>query len=112
MTRASGATRRPGRPRKPLPGPDPRQVGKVSAVTASEEAQLMRLPVVPTAPRLLDLEGASAYLAISIWTIRDMVASGKLARIRLPLKGEKDLRKLLFDREDLDRVIESSKEDV
>ncbi len=72
----------------------------------------MRLPVVATAPRLLDLEGASLYLAVSLWTIRDMVASGELKRVRLPLTKEKSLRKLLFDREELDRVIESSREEV
>ena len=64
----------------------------------------------PPTPRLLDTSGAAAYLGVSTWTIRDLEAAGHLPRVRLPLPGGKDLRKLLYDRTDLDRLIDTSKD--
>jgi hypothetical protein len=64
----------------------------------------------PVTPRLLDVDGAAAYLAVSAWTIRDLDAGGHLPRVRLPLPGGKELRRLLYDRTDLDRLIERSKD--
>lgn len=61
-------------------------------------------------PRLLDADGAAQYLGVSVWTVRDLEASGYLPRVRLPLPGGKDVRKLLYDRADLDRLIERSKD--
>lgn len=60
-------------------------------------------------PRLLDLKSAAAYLRVSPWTIRDLEASGTLRRVNVPLGMGKDLRKLLFDREDLDPLVDSWK---
>ncbi len=75
------------------------------------------------APRLLDLSNAARYLGISEWTLRDMEHARLLPRVRLPMPadvqkrprsgrsaGSGELRKLLFDREDLDKLIESWKE--
>jgi excisionase family DNA binding protein len=45
---------------------------------------------------------AADYLAVSYWTIRDWVESGKLASVRLP--GSRLLR---IERADLDRFIDS-----
>jgi hypothetical protein len=56
-------------------------------------------------PRLLDLEAAATYLSVSPWTIRDLEAKGVLPRVRVPLPGGGELRKLLFDKADLDRLI-------
>ena len=67
-------------------------------------------PRVPVTPRLLNAERAAAYLGVSTWTVRDLEAAGYLSRVRLPLPGGKDLRKLLYDRADLDRLIERSKD--
>jgi hypothetical protein len=39
-----------------------------------------------------------------------MEAAGVLPRVRVPLPGGRDLRKLLFDKADLDRLIEAWKE--
>jgi len=64
----------------------------------------------PVTPRFLDVSGAAAYLAVSEWTIRDLDAAGHLPRVRLPLPGGKELRRLLFDRTDLDRLVERSKD--
>ncbi len=62
-------------------------------------------PSEPTVPRLLNLKAAAAYLGVSPWTIRDLEAAGTLKRVSIPV-GRKDLRKLLFDRIDLDELIE------
>jgi excisionase family DNA binding protein len=56
------------------------------------------------APRLLDVEAAADYLGVSAWTIRDLVERGSLSRVALP-----GVRRLLFDRCDLDGLIESSR---
>jgi hypothetical protein len=56
----------------------------------------------------LDLAGAAAYLALSPWTVRDLEAAGTLKRVRVPTAAG-ELRKLLFDRADLDRLVEAWK---
>ena len=71
--------------------------------------------VAPLAPRLLDLAGAAAYMAVSPWTIRQWEAEGALPRVRisLPITNKRrggECRKLLFDLADLDQLIERSKE--
>ena len=60
-------------------------------------------------PRLLDLGATAAYLGLSPWTVRDLEAAGTLKRVRVPVAGGRDLRKLLFDREELDRLVEAWK---
>jgi hypothetical protein len=66
--------------------------------------------VVPLGPRLLDLPTAAQYLGLSPWTVRDLEAAGSLPRVRIPLPNAGELRKLLFDRVDLDRLIEQWKD--
>lgn len=66
--------------------------------------------VTPIAPRLLDLDAAATYLGVSPWTVRDLEAAGVLKRVRVPLPGGRELRKLLFDKADLDRLIEAWKD--
>ena len=66
--------------------------------------------VCPLQPRLLDLASASVYLSVSSWTLRDLEAAGHLSRVRLPLPLGREVRKVLFDREDLDRLVAQSKE--
>lgn len=63
-----------------------------------------------SAPRLLDLRARAAYLGVSEWTVRDLDAAGVLRRVRVPLANGAELRKLLFDRADLDRLIEAWKD--
>lgn len=68
-------------------------------------------PTAPAAPlaeqtrRLFDLDAAAGYLSVSPWTVRDLEAAGVLRRVRIPMPKGGELRKLLFDREDLDRLI-------
>lgn len=63
-------------------------------------------------PRLLDVEATAEYLGgISIWTVRGLVEKGYLTPVRLPSvrhRGENG-RRLLFDRADLDRLIDQGK---
>jgi hypothetical protein len=61
------------------------------------------------APRLLDLSAAATYLGVSGWTVRDLVAAGTLTRVRIPLPNRGELRKVLLDRVDLDRLIDAWK---
>ncbi len=69
----------------------------------------MAMVQVAIPPRLLTLEATAAYLGVSPWTVRDLEAAGVLRRVCVPLPGGRELRKLLFDRTDLDRLIESWK---
>ena len=64
----------------------------------------------PMRPRLLDVHATAIYLGVSQWTVRDILAGGILSRVRVPLPNHRELRKLLFDRNDLDRLIETWKE--
>lgn len=60
-------------------------------------------------PRLLTLSEAAIYLGMSVWTVRALEANGTLRRVRVPLPNGSELRKLLFDRADLDRAVEGWK---
>lgn len=102
--------RKPGRPRKT-------DSGRVHATPqvdgGSNDARRGGAPApVTITPRLLDLLATAAYLGVSPWTIRDLEAAGVLARVCVPLPGGRELRKLLFDKSDLDRLIEAWKEPV
>jgi len=57
-------------------------------------------------PRLLSLRAAADYLGVSPWTVRDLEAKRVLKRVTVPLPGGTELRKLLFDKEELDRLID------
>jgi hypothetical protein len=70
-------------------------------------------PDVSSKARLLNLGAAAAYLGVSYWTMRDLVISGHVPRVRLPgvskrSKGD-DMRRILIDKQDLDRLIEANK---
>jgi len=80
---------RPGRPRK----------------ASVEPAQRSQIP-----PRLLSLKATATYLGVTGWTVRDLDAAGVIKRIRIPLPNGGELRKVLFDREDLDRLIATWKD--
>jgi len=60
--------------------------------------------------RLLELDAAAAYLGLSVWTVRDLDAAGVLRRVRIPRPNGGELRKVLYDRADLDRLIDAWKE--
>lgn len=55
--------------------------------------------------RLLDLKAAEEYSGISVWTLRDLIASGDLPAVRPPR-----LRRVWIDKTDLDSAIAGWKE--
>ena len=99
-----------GRPRKAGGGPDNASSAGSEAEHTPNGATQGFVAVDPLTPRLLDLHSTAAYLGVSEWTVRDLEAGGLLQRVRVPLPNEGELRKLLFDRVALDRLIESWKE--
>ena len=93
----------PGRPKKVESGQIPSQAD--AQVCGREELQAAVAGQIAISPRLLSLDTAAAYLSMSPWTIRDLEAQGVLPRVRVPLPGGRELRKLLFDKADLDRLV-------
>jgi excisionase family DNA binding protein len=100
--------KRPGRPRKVL---------TPEAQTAHDALQRERLHarLAASPRRLLDVTQAAHYLAVSTWTIRDLIAAGRLPIVRLPggqrSNGElREVRRLLVDVRDCDTLIEHSKD--
>src|SRR6266508_2326105 len=118
--RALGNDRRSGSPSQPLAAASerlrnvpgfPRARGRPRKIVESGGDQGAGRPITVSdlAPRLLDVKAAGRYLGVSPWTIRDLEFAGTLARVRVPLPGSRELRKLLFDRADLDRLIQAWK---
>ena len=99
---------RPGRPRKVQPGHDTGSAGPRASPNDGPERRALAREA--SAPRLLDLRATAAYLGVSAWTVRDLDAVGVLRRVRVPLPNGGELRKLLFDRADLDGLIEGWKD--
>jgi excisionase family DNA binding protein len=54
--------------------------------------------------RLLGLDAAASYLNINLQTVRRLMERGVLQPVRIPT-----LRRVLFDRQDLDTLIEAGK---
>lgn len=108
----AAAQRRLGKPGRPRTAPDNGHTAGTSAPgTRANSGPQGRALVSPAiAPRLLDVEGSAAYLSVSPWTIRDLRAAGRLRAVKLPLEGDRECRRLLFDRRDLDALVETSKE--
>ena len=110
---------KPGRPRNGDAGIFRKAESGHSPGTVKQEGQArsdehdratVQMTVVPIGPRLLDLHAASAYLGVSEWTVRDLESAGTVPRVRIPLPNANELRKLLFDRADLDRLIDGWKD--
>src|SRR5262249_33963163 len=100
---------RPGRPWRL--GAETTQISTVSSATSRPTACGAAAAVLsPISARLLDLATAAGYLGISPWTVRDLEAAGVLPRVRVPLPSGGELRKLVFDRDDLDRLIRAWKD--
>lgn len=100
-----------GRPRKGSHVPGNGQSAGTANTGSETESRPTRVTprfvaVDPLMPRLLDLHSTAAYIAVSQWTVRDLEAAGVLRRVHIPLANQGELRKLLFDRADLDKLIE------
>lgn len=110
-----------GRPRKPRDPRDPRNPGLSSprspfgpALDAEIRGPVAQ--VVAVNPRLLPLNHAAAYLGVSHFTLREMLAAGALRPVEIPLppdrRGRRKLgvvRKVLLDVRDLDALVERAK---
>jgi hypothetical protein len=83
---------------------------KPRTISGEHDGTAVQITNAPLCPRLLDLNGTATYLGLSPWTVRELEAAGSLHRVRIPLPNAGELRKLLFDRADLDRLIEAWKE--
>ncbi len=62
----------------------------------------------PSSPRLLTRQEAAEYLNLSSDLIDRLTQQGELPRVQLTL-GERTVRKVLYDRADLDRLVELSR---
>jgi hypothetical protein len=65
------------------------------------------------AARLMNLRQAGRYLGLSYWSTRDLVAAGTIPSVRVPCPRARDgqvMRRILIDRQDLNRLIEAWKE--
>lgn len=60
--------------------------------------------IASTPARLLNLRDAAQELGISLWTLRDLVASGKIKAVKPP-----GVRRIWIDRRDIDKAIEAWK---
>src|SRR5262249_12403198 len=98
---------RPGRPRRAdKPANAPPEIGAVSdSKPGPEVPPLPRTSPATLLPRLLDVGGTALYISVSPWVVRAVEAQGVLRRVRVPLPNGGELRKVLFDRLDLDRLI-------
>jgi len=57
-------------------------------------------------PRLLTMRQAAEYLAVSYWTVRSWVESGKMRAVRLPGDG----RLIRIEVTELDRLVEECRD--
>jgi len=62
----------------------------------------------PPGPRLLTRQQAADYLNLSSDLLDRLTQQGELARVQL-LLGTRNVRKVLYDRADLDRLVELSR---
>lgn len=102
---------KPGRPRKGENGHSAGTTDAGSRMNSGQERGALASPAIaPLTPRLLDLRAAGLYLSLGERRLRDLVAAGGLPRVRVPLPNGGELRKILLDREDLDRLIAAWKD--
>jgi len=61
--------------------------------------------------RVLGLHEAAQYTGLSYWTLRELVLAGKIPRVLIPdpWQAGRSLRRILIDRHDLDKFIDSCK---
>jgi excisionase family DNA binding protein len=62
----------------------------------------------PCGPRLLTRQQAAEYLNLSSDMLDRLTQQGELPRVQLAL-GNRNVRKVLYDRADLDRLVELSR---
>ena len=105
---------RPGRPRKTPCGDssgdsrEPRRM-EVREMAAHPAARTQDSPsCAPPGPRLLTRQQAADYLNLSSDMLDRLTQQGELPRVQFAL-GNRNVRKVLYDRADLDRLVELSR---
>jgi Helix-turn-helix domain len=103
--------RRRGRPRRNGDSP----VTSASEVCAAPQQEQRALASSAIVPRLLTVEQAAVYLGLGDDTVRELVASGHLRRVRMPApvtakRAGSEIRRILLDRLDLDAQITAWRE--
>ncbi len=105
------STKADRQPSKDNSGADPVARQPYAAVTEAvtglptprkERAVSRALDTTSTVRRLLSVKEAGLYLGLSPWTIRSLGWSGQIPEVRVG-------RRVLYDRQDLDRFVEASK---
>jgi hypothetical protein len=105
---------RPGRPRTKPGGDNPGdsrepQRIQVRVPPARPAARTQDSPsCAPAGPRLVTRQQAAEYLSLSLDMIDRLTQQGELRRVQLTL-GDRTVRKVLYDRGDLDRLVELSR---
>ena len=105
---------RPGRPRTKPSGDNPGdsrepQRTQVRVPPARPAARTQDSPsCAPPGPRLLTRQQAAEYLSLSLDMLDRLTQQGELPRVQL-LLGNRNVRKVLYDRADLDRLVEVSR---
>jgi excisionase family DNA binding protein len=105
---------RPGRPRTKPSGDNPGdsrepQRTQVRVPLAHPAARSQDSPsCAPAGPRLVTRQQAAEYLSLSLDMIDRLTQQGELRRVQLTL-GDRTVRKVLYDRADLDRLVELSR---
>ena len=99
----------PAEPRGDNPGdsrePEPTQVRVPQARPAARTQDSPSC--APLGPRLLTRQQAAGYLNLSYDMLDRLTQQGELPRVQL-LLGNRNVRKVLYDRADLDRLVELS----
>jgi hypothetical protein len=96
---SAAAARLRGKPGRPHTRPERPPVTGVQATA-----------VVSVPRRLFDRQGSADYLSISLDVVDHLDAAGVLRRVRLPNGSGGDLKRVLYDRADLDALIERAKD--
>ncbi len=105
---------RPGRPRTRPSGDSPGDSREplrtqVRVPPARPAARAQDSPsCAPAGPRLVTRQQASEYLSLSLDMIDRLTQQGELRRVQLTLRN-RTVRKVLYDRADLDRLVELSR---
>lgn len=116
LAEASRRLRRPpGRPRK-RPPRIPRSEARGDTRVAHVLEPRARRGVEPSSasvhvagsPRLIPAREAARYLGVSYWTVLALRDSGTLRPVRLPLAA-RAVRRVLFDRAELDRLVDAGR---
>jgi hypothetical protein len=96
---AAASDRIRGKPGRP-PVNDETKAKRAKTRLENQAAQLAAVT-----PRLLDLDGAAKYLSLTTWTLRDLIDNGTLQRVIIPAGPGRDVRRVLFDRAQLDELV-------